>query len=141
MSTADQISLCVSKWQGFVVMICENTAFVLYVLCLHFVDPTLSLRGFWFLNILMIAIDEIKVYITPSSMWGGLYNPLTYETIYITPWTFQNQSNYPPKIVLKNHSKSQKNHKIENPIVLDSKWVDLHSERIIWYALVHFLQL
>jgi hypothetical protein len=26
-----------------------------------------------------------------------------------------------PKTVLKNHSKSQKNHKMENPIVLDSK--------------------
>jgi hypothetical protein len=26
-----------------------------------------------------------------------------------------------PKAVLKNHSKSQKNHKIENPVVLDSK--------------------
>jgi hypothetical protein len=26
-----------------------------------------------------------------------------------------------PEIVLKNHNKSQKNHKIENPIVLDSK--------------------
>jgi hypothetical protein len=32
---------------------------------------------------------------------------------------------------LKNHSKSQKNHKIENPIVLDSKWVHLHNEHTI----------
>jgi hypothetical protein len=37
---------------------------------------------------------------------------------------------------LKNHSKSQKNHKMENLILLDSTWVDLHSEHIIWYALV-----
>jgi hypothetical protein len=37
---------------------------------------------------------------------------------------------------LKNHSKSQKNHKMENLILLDSTWVDLHSEYIIWYALV-----
>ena len=44
----------------------------------------------------------------------------------------------PPKAVSKNHSKSQKNHKMKNSIVLDSKWVDLHSEYIIWYALVHF---
>ena len=79
-----------------------------------------------------------KVYITPSPMGGGLHNPPNYETVYITPWTFQNRSNYPPKAVLKNNSKSQKNHKIENPIVLDSKWVDLHNEHIIWYALVHF---
>jgi len=37
---------------------------------------------------------------------------------------------------LKNHSKSQKNHKMENPILLDSTWVDLHSKYIIWYVLV-----
>jgi hypothetical protein len=37
---------------------------------------------------------------------------------------------------LKNHSKSQKNHKIENLILLDFTWVDLHSEHIISYALV-----
>ena len=58
--------------------------------------------------------------------------------VYITPWIFQNRSNYPPKVFLKNYSKSQKNHKMENPIVLDSKWVDLHSEHIIWYILVFF---
>jgi hypothetical protein len=72
------------------------------------------------------------------------------------PWTFQNRSNYPQANLkrricyscfafsflfilaesLKNHSKSQKNHKIENTILLDSTWVDLHSEHIIWYALV-----
>jgi len=44
----------------------------------------------------------------------------------------------PLKSVLKNHSDSQKNYKIENQIVLDSKWVDLHNEHIIWYALVQF---
>jgi hypothetical protein len=37
---------------------------------------------------------------------------------------------------LKNHSKSQKNHKIENLILLYSTWVNLHSEHIIRYALV-----
>ena len=37
---------------------------------------------------------------------------------------------------LKNHSKSQKNHKMKNLILLDSTWVDLHNEHIIWYALV-----
>ena len=37
---------------------------------------------------------------------------------------------------LKNHSKSQKNHKIESLFFLDSTWVDLHSEHIIRYALV-----
>jgi hypothetical protein len=37
---------------------------------------------------------------------------------------------------LKNHSKSQKNYKIKNSILLHYTWVDLHSEYIIWYALV-----
>ena len=32
---------------------------------------------------------------------------------------------------LKNHIKSQKNYKIETSILLDSTWVDLHSEYII----------
>jgi hypothetical protein len=27
---------------------------------------------------------------------------------------------------------------MENPIVLDLEWVDIHNEHIIWYALVHF---
>ena len=36
----------------------------------------------------------------------------------------------------KNHSKTQKNHKIENLIWLDSIWVDIRSEHIIWYTLV-----
>jgi hypothetical protein len=27
---------------------------------------------------------------------------------------------------------------MENSIVLDLEWVDLHSEHIIWYALVHY---
>jgi hypothetical protein len=38
--------------------------------------------------------------------------------------------------IFENHNKSQKNHKIENLILLDSTWVDLHGEYIIWYALV-----
>ena len=66
-------------------------------------------------------------YITPN-LWNGLYHPLNFPILV----------KLPPKAVLKNHSKSQKNHKIENLIVLDSKWVDLHSEYIIWYALVYF---
>jgi hypothetical protein len=42
---------------------------------------------------------------------------------------------------LKNHSKSQKNHKIENLILLDSTLVDLHSEYIIWYDLIQIFAL
>ena len=39
----------------------------------------------------------------------------------ISPLNFPKPVKLPPKTVLKNHSKSQKNHKMENPIVLDSK--------------------
>ena len=39
----------------------------------------------------------------------------------ISPLNFLKPVKLPPKAVLKNHSKSQKNHKIKNPIVLDSK--------------------
>jgi hypothetical protein len=42
---------------------------------------------------------------------------------------------------MKNHSKSQKNIKIENPILLYFTWVDLHNEHIIWYVLVQFFVL
>ena len=42
---------------------------------------------------------------------------------------------------LKNYSKSQINYKIENLILLDSTWVDIRSEYIIWYTLVQFFLL
>jgi len=54
----------------------------------------------------------------PLTYGGGLHNPPNYETVYIT---FPKPVKLPPKAVLKNHSKSQKNHKMENLIVLDSK--------------------
>jgi hypothetical protein len=63
-------------------------------------------------------------------MGDGLHNLLTYETFYITPDLFKT-GKLAPKPVLKNHSKSQKNRKIENPIVFNAKWVDLYSEHII----------
>jgi hypothetical protein len=66
-------------------------------------------------------------YITPN-LWNSLYHPLN----------FSKPVKLPLKSVSKNHSKSQKNHKMKNSIVLDSKWVDLHCEHIIWYALIHF---
>jgi hypothetical protein len=37
----------------------------------------------------------------------------------------------PPELVLKNHIKSQKNHKMKNQIVLDFKLVVLRSEHTI----------
>jgi hypothetical protein len=42
-----------------------------------------------------------------------------------------------PEAVLENHSKSQKNHKMKNRIVLDFKLVVLHIEHTIWNTLVH----
>jgi hypothetical protein len=69
-------------------------------------------------------------YITPN-LWNGIYHPLN----------FSKRVKLPPKANLKNHSKSRKIHKIKNSIVLDSKSVDLHNKHIIWYALVHLLQL
>jgi hypothetical protein len=47
-------------------------------------------------------------------MGGGLHNTLTYETVY-----HQLSKQITPKVVLKNHNKSQKNHKMENLIVLN----------------------
>jgi hypothetical protein len=69
-------------------------------------------------------------YITPN-LWNDTYHPLN----------FLKQVKLPPKSVLKNHYKSQKNHKIENSIVLDSKWVDVSNEHIIWYVLVYIFLL
>jgi hypothetical protein len=51
-----------------------------------------------------------KVYITPSPMGVELHSPLTYETVYITPWTLQNGSNYP----LLQFRKITINHKCSN---------------------------
>ena len=78
-----------------------------------------------------------KVYITPSTMGLDYITPQTMKWS-ISPLNFPKPVKLSPKAILKNHSKSQKNHKMENPIVLDSKWVDLHNEHIIWYALVYY---
>ena len=61
-----------------------------------------------------------KVYITPSPMRGGLHNPQPMKRS-ILPSELSKIGQITPKAFSKNHSKSQKNHKIENPIVLDSK--------------------
>jgi hypothetical protein len=74
----------------------------------------------------------------PQPMRCGLHNLPTYEMVYSTSELSKNQSNYPLRQFFKNHSKSQKNHKMKILIVLDSKWVNLYNEHIICYALVHF---
>jgi hypothetical protein len=75
---------------------------------------------------------------SPPHLWGLDYiipEPMKWS---VSPLNFPKSVKIPPKVVLKNHNKSQKNYKMKNPIVLDSKWVDLHNEHIIRYALVHF---
>jgi hypothetical protein len=66
-------------------------------------------------------------YITPN-LWNGLYHP----------FNFPKPVKLALKVVLKNHSKSLKNCKMENQTVLDLEWVDVHTEHVIWYDLVHF---
>ena len=86
-------------------------------------------------------IQDSKIHrkksISPPNLWGGLHNPQPMKRS-ISPHVLSKTCQLTLKVVLKNHSKSQKNHKMENPIVLDSKWEDLHSEHIMWYALVYF---
>ena len=53
-------------------------------------------------------------------MGGRLYNPQRMKRS-ISPPELLKTGQITPKAVSKNHSKSQKNHKIKNPIVLDSK--------------------
>ena len=81
---------------------------------------------------------ERKKSTSPSPM-GVDYITLQTMKRSISSLNFLKPAKLSPKAVLKNHRKSQKNHKMENSIVLDSKWVDLHSEHIIWYPLVYFL--
>jgi len=72
-----------------------------------------------------------KVYITPSRpqlyKWITSVVMLQWFCLFLFLFIFVES--------LKNHSKSQKNHKMKNLILLDFTLVDLHSEHIIWYAL------
>jgi hypothetical protein len=84
---------------------------------------------------------EGKVYLTPHLSWAVYFIP-NYETVYFTPEHFKTGQITPGRFSdgglaivtivlsfpfllistesLKNYSKSQKNHKIENLILLDS---------------------
>jgi hypothetical protein len=55
-----------------------------------------------------------KVYFTPQSMGVGTHHPPTYENGFFYPLNFLKRDKSPPEAILKNHSKSQKNHKMEN---------------------------
>jgi hypothetical protein len=68
-------------------------------------------------------------------MGFGLHNPQPMK-LSIPPPELCKTGQIIPTAVLKNHSKLQKIHKMENQIVLDFKWVDLPNEHIIWNALV-----
>jgi hypothetical protein len=59
-----------------------------------------------------------KVYITPSPMGVGLHNPQPMKRS-VSPPELCKTGQITPITILKNHSKSQKNHKMKNPIVLD----------------------
>jgi hypothetical protein len=96
----------------------------------------------------LLAVPPSKMQSIPLSIKIGksLLQPPTYEGWNTSPpnlwkWIFYpmnflKQDKSPPEAVLKNHSKSPKNHKMKNQIVLDFKLV-LRSEHIIWNALVH----
>jgi hypothetical protein len=56
----------------------------------------------------------------PSTMGDRLHNPQPMKQSISPPEVFKTDQ-ITPKAILKNYSKSQKNHKMENPIVLDSK--------------------
>jgi hypothetical protein len=54
-----------------------------------------------------------------------------YQNGFFTPLNFRKQDKSPLEAVLKNYSKSQKNHKMKNQIVLDLKLVVLRTEHTI----------
>jgi hypothetical protein len=64
--------------------------------------------------------DKQKVYITPSPIGVGLHNPRPMK-LSISPSKLCKTDQITPTAVLKNHSESQKIHKMENQIVLDFK--------------------
>jgi hypothetical protein len=71
---------------------------------------------------LLEKIDYIWKKSTPPPTYEGWNtSPPNLSKWIFYPLNFLKQDKSPPEVVLKNHSKSQKNHKIENPIVLDSK--------------------
>jgi hypothetical protein len=78
-----------------------------------------------------IQVHIIYGVVLLNSIGKSLLHPPTYEGLNTSPpniskWIFYplnflKQDKSPPEAVLKNHSKSQKNHKMQNSIVLDSK--------------------
>ena len=81
----------------------------------------------------------------PTTIKPGISPPSTFQTVHFTSlerfWrlfatvTIVLSFSFLKKFQL-NLWKIIVNHKIENPILLDSTWVDIRSEYIIWYTLV-----
>jgi hypothetical protein len=62
-----------------------------------------------------------KSLLHPQTYGGWNTSPPNLRKWIFYPLNFLKRGKSPPEAVLKNHNKSQKNHKMENPIVLDSK--------------------
>jgi hypothetical protein len=133
-----------------------------WIIELHLLlDGGSKVESLWRADMVLLWVPLIlqeKVYVTPQTIKGGLLHLSNYKTGFSTPKLSKTSQITPErfwKVILlqwqwfclflflfifaeslKNHNKSQKNHKIENLILLDSTWVDLHSELITWYALV-----
>ena len=60
----------------------------------------------WVQTIHNVENWEGKSLYHPLTYGGGLHNPSTYKTVYITPLNFPKPIKLPPKVVLKNHNKS-----------------------------------
>ena len=87
----------------------------------------------------------------PTTIKPGISPPSTFQTVHFTSlerfwrlfatvtivlsFSFLKKFQLNLWKIIVNH---KKNHKIENPILLDSTWVDIRSEYIIWYTLVQF---
>jgi hypothetical protein len=69
---------------------------------------------------LQVYFENGKSLLHPQPMRVGTHHPQPMKMDFY-PLNFLRQDKSPHEAVLKNHSKSQKNHRMENPIVLDSK--------------------
>jgi hypothetical protein len=87
--------------------------------------------------VLLLNLKKGKNLLHPQPMRVGIHHHPTYENEFFYSLKFLKHDKSPPESILKNHSKSQKNHKIENQIVLDFKLIGLCREHTILNALVH----
>jgi hypothetical protein len=74
---------------------------------------------------------------SPPKLWGLKHITPNLWKWFFYPLNFLKRVKSPLEAILKKHNKSQKNHKMENPIVLDYKWVHLHNDHNM-VCLLHF---